>query len=210
MPELGFQHVWEKGATGAPTLLVLHGTGGNELDLLPLARTVAPGWNLLSPLGKVREGQMARFFRRFAEGRFDEDDVRFRAQELAEFVTDASGTYGFHPGRVFALGYSNGANIAAAVLYTQPRVLQGGVLLRAMVPLAAGPAVPQQGAALLVNGRQDSIIPLANAQQLAAQLQAAGIAVQHEVLPTGHGLVQDDVRLAQQWLAGVATPSPAA
>src|SRR6516162_6371795 len=114
-------------------ILLLHGTGGDENDLLPLGRLVAPGAALLSPRGKVLEGGMPRFFRRLTEGVFDEEDVRRRALELSDFVAEARAAYGI--AAPFALGYSNGANIAAAVLPLRPDVLAGAILLRAMVPL---------------------------------------------------------------------------
>src|SRR5215211_1719650 len=119
---------------GRPPILLLHGTGGDENDLLPLGQTVAPGAALLSPRGKVLEGGMPRFFRRLAEGVFDEQDVRRRANELADFVQDARDVYGLDA--PIAVGFSNGANIAAAVLQLRPEVLAGAVLLRAMVPLS--------------------------------------------------------------------------
>src|SRR5262249_11765205 len=135
MGELGFSHRFVPGERAETRpLLLLHGTGGNEDDLLPLGRMVAPGAALLSPRGKVLEQGMPRFFRRLAEGVFDEDDVRARAHELADFVAAAREHYRI--GAPVALGYSNGANIAAAVMLLRPEALAGGILLRAMVPLA--------------------------------------------------------------------------
>src|SRR5262249_51939657 len=138
--ELSFMHRYEPSArAGAPTLLLLHGTGGNESDLLPLGRMIAPGAALLSPRGKVLENGMPRFFRRLAEGVFDEEDVRRRAEELADFIAEARDHYGL-PAPV-AVGYSNGVNIAAAVLLRRPEALAGAVLLRPMMPLRTAPAV---------------------------------------------------------------------
>src|SRR5450755_4513769 len=123
-PKLSFTHRFEPG--GAPPLLLLHGTGGDENDLLPLGRMVAPGAALLSPRGKVLEGGMPRFFRRLAEGVFDEQDLRRRTQELADFVEDARRAYGFEA--PVALGFSNGANIASALLLLRPAALAGAAL----------------------------------------------------------------------------------
>src|SRR4051812_17279947 len=167
MTELSFIHRFERGARPASQpLLILHGTGGNEDDLVPLGRMVAPGAPLLSPRGKVLEHGMPRFFRRLAEGVFDEDDVRARAHELADFVAAARKHYGI--AAPVALGYSNGANIAAAVMLLRPEVLAGGILLRAMVPLAN--MAPNGGldgkTALIVSGVRDPIAPPANAARL--------------------------------------------
>ena len=136
--DLPFIHRFEPGSRPeAPPLLLLHGTGGDENDLLPLGEAISPGSALLSLRGKVLEHGMPRFFRRLAEGVFDEDDVRLRANELTDFVESARAHYGL--GAPIALGYSNGANIAAAMLLLRPLVLAGGILLRAMVPLAHPP-----------------------------------------------------------------------
>jgi phospholipase/carboxylesterase len=135
---LSFIHRFEPGTdAGSPPLILLHGTGGNEDDLIPLGRMVAPNSALLSPRGKVLEAGMPRFFRRLAEGVFDEADVRRRALELADFIGEAREAYGI--AAPFALGYSNGANTAAAVLLLLPNVLTGAILLRAMVPLSHQP-----------------------------------------------------------------------
>src|SRR4026209_2924110 len=117
------------------TLLLLHGTGGNERDLIPLGRELDPNASLLSPRGKILENGMPRFFRRLAEGVFDLEDLKARTHELADFVLAAAREYGFDAGRVFAAGYSNGANIAASSLLLRPGMLAGAVLLRPMVPL---------------------------------------------------------------------------
>jgi phospholipase/carboxylesterase len=176
---LSFVHRFEPAAEpGRPPLLLLHGTGGDETDLVPLGRMVAPGSALLSPRGKVLENGMPRFFRRLAEGVFDEADVRARAHELAELVAEARAAYGL-PAPV-ALGFSNGANIAAAVLLLRPEALAGAALLRAMVPLAAPPAANLAGRRVLIlSGSQDPIVPAENAARLAAMLQGAGAAVEH-------------------------------
>jgi phospholipase/carboxylesterase len=198
-----FAHRFEPAARfGAPTLLMLHGTGGNESDLIPLGRMLAPGAALLSPRGKVLEHGMPRFFRRLAEGVFDEEDVRRRAAELAAFIAEARGRYGL-PAPV-AVGYSNGANIAAAMLYLSPEALAGAVLLRAMVPLSTKPETNLAGKPVLIlSGATDPIAAADNAARLASRLEEAGAKVQHRVLPAGHELSQDDVKIARGWLTSL-------
>lgn len=195
-----FIHRFEPGTGGQVPLLLLHGTGGDESDLLPLGPMVAPGAPLLSPRGQVLENGMPRFFRRLREGVFDEDDVRTRALELAAFIQDMRARHGL--GAPVALGFSNGANIAAALLALAPDALAGGILLRAMVPLHEMPKPDlAHKPVLIVSGAADPIIPSENASRLAASLRAAGADVTHEVLPSGHQLTQSDVVLARQWFA---------
>jgi phospholipase/carboxylesterase len=199
-PLVLFSHRFEPGTDPerAPILL-LHGTGGDETDLLPLGRHLAPGAALLSPRGRVLENGMPRFFRRFAEGRFDEEDVRSRAEELAGFVEAAREHYGL--GAPVALGFSNGANIAAALLLLRPDVLAGALLLRPMTPLSDPPVRPIPGTpVLLASGSGDPIAPAANAARLAAALRQRGAVVRHEVLAAGHGLTPADGVLARGWL----------
>ncbi|MGU3494762.1 alpha/beta hydrolase [Xanthobacteraceae bacterium A53D] len=198
---LSFVHRFEPAtAPGRPPLLLLHGTGGDENDLLPLGRALAPGAALLSPRGKVLEGGMPRFFRRLAEGVFDEADVRRQAADLAGFIGEARETYGL-PAPV-AVGFSNGANIAAAVLQLHPGTLAGAVLMRAMVPLKVTPQADLSGTrVLLLSGDMDPIVPDANARRLADDLSQLGAEVRHETLPAGHGLSQGDLTLAARWLA---------
>jgi phospholipase/carboxylesterase len=197
---LSFVHRYEPSAReGAPTLLLLHGTGGNEDDLLPLGRMIAPGAALLSPRGKVLENGMPRFFRRLAEGVFDEQDVGRRANELADFVTEARGRYDL-PGPI-AVGYSNGANIAAAVLLLRPEALAGAVLLRPMMPLRSAPAADLNGKSiLLLSGAMDPIASADSTARLIAAFGTAGAQVEHRDLPAGHELSQADISTARSWL----------
>jgi phospholipase/carboxylesterase len=189
----------------APTLLLLHGTGGDENDLLPLGRAVSPGSALLSVRGKVLEHGMPRFFRRLAEGVFDEADVVRRAHELADFVGEAREKYGIIA--PIALGYSNGANIAAAMLLLRPDVLAGGVLVRAMVPLSRPPEADLAGKSVLIlSGLRDPIIPSENGEALAAMLSSAGAEVDRRVVPVGHELSQADLSLARQWMTSREAP----
>lgn len=202
-----FTYRFEAGAQAeAPPLLLLHGTGGDENDLLQLGQMMSSGSALLSPRGRVLENGMPRFFRRFSEGRFDEEDVRYRAVELGDFVSYARDRYGI--GAPIAVGFSNGANIAAALLLTRPETLAGAVLLRAMVPLSDPPAVDLDGKPVLIlSGRQDPIVPADNARRLSTILSKAGAKVGHQILPTGHQLSQTDIALARTWLADVALAS---
>ncbi|MEH2493077.1 alpha/beta hydrolase [Bradyrhizobium sp. AZCC 2230] len=187
---------------GSPPLLLLHGTGGDENDLLGLGQMISPGSALLSPRGRVLEHGMPRFFRRLAEGVFDEEDVRRRALELGAFVADARKQYGI--AAPIAVGFSNGANIAAALLLLKPDVLAGGILLRAMVPLSDPPKTALGGKpVLLLSGQADPIVPASNSAKLAALLSEAGARVDHKVLPSGHQLSQADVTLARNWIGSV-------
>jgi phospholipase/carboxylesterase len=160
---------------------------------------IAPHSALLSPRGKVLENGMPRFFRRFAEGVFDIADLRLRTSELADFIVAAGKQYGID--KPIALGYSNGANIAAAVLQLRPSVLAGGILLRAMLAIDDRPDNELSGKPILViSGAQDSIVPLDSAKSLARLLQDAGAVVDHQVVPSGHELTEADVRIARSWL----------
>lgn len=200
MDDLGFIHRFIPATRpGLAPLLLLHGTGGDEDDLVPLGERLSPGAALLSPRGKVNENGMARFFRRFAEGLFDVEDIKARAQELAEFIARARAAYKLE--KPVAVGFSNGANIAAASLLTHPGTLAGAVLLRATLPLE--PQTPPDLTSvpvLLLSGATDPMIPLAGANRLAAVLKAAGADLTHETLPAGHNLTQKDISLATQWL----------
>jgi phospholipase/carboxylesterase len=200
LTELSFVHRFEPATEQATApLLLLHGTGGDENDLLSLGRMIAPHAALLSPRGKVLENGMPRFFRRLAEGVFDEDDVRTRAHELADFVEEARNAYGI--AAPIAVGYSNGANIAAAALLLRPQVLAGAVLLRAMAPFARFHGVGlAEKPVLILSGARDPIIPAENAARLAAMLAQAGAVVEHRTLPVGHELSQADVDLARSWI----------
>jgi phospholipase/carboxylesterase len=192
-------------AGSSRVLLLLHGTGGDESDLLPIGRELDGTAALLSPRGRVLENGMPRFFRRFREGVFDEEDVARRARELADFVSAASGRYGFEPANVTAVGYSNGANIAAAVLLLRPETLRAAILLRAMVPLAEPPPADLNGKRVLISaGMADPIVPSENAERLAGLLRARGAEVTLRVQQASHGLIHDDITLAKSWLEAAA------
>jgi phospholipase/carboxylesterase len=204
--DLSFIHHFEPGdrREATPPLLLLHGTGGGENDLLPLGQAIAPGAAILSPRGKVLEHGMPRFFRRLAEGVFDEDDVRRRANELADFINEARKRYGISA--PVALGYSNGANIAAAILLLRPEALAGAMLLRAMVPLSKPPKADLAGKpVLIVSGQFDPIILPSNSARLATMLTNAGADVAQRTLPVGHQLSQADITILRQWLSEQTT-----
>lgn len=203
-----FVHRFEPATSaGPPPLLLLHGTGGDENDLLGLGKMISPGSALLSPRGRVLEHGMPRFFRRLAEGVFDEEDVRRRALELGDFVADARQRYGI--AAPVAVGFSNGANIAAALLLLRPDALSGAILLRAMVPLSDPPKTDRIKAelggkpVLLLSGQADPIVPASNSAQLAVLLSDAGARVDHKILPAGHQLSQADLTLACNWIGNV-------
>ena len=203
-PDLSFKHVYKPaGHPHAPTLLLLHGTGGDEHDMIPLGGLM-PGANLLSPRGQVLEHGMPRFFRRLAEGVFDLDDLKARAAELADFVTAAAADYGFDPARVVAMGFSNGANIASAVLLLRPGILKGAVLFRAMVPLEPDPLPALPATRVMIsNGEVDPIVSREETERLARLLQRAGANVEVHWQPAGHQLMPADFSVAKAWLQSI-------
>jgi len=183
------------------TLLLLHGTGGNERDLIPLGRELDPTAALLSPRGKVLENGIPRFFRRLAEGVFDLQDLKNRTNELADFVAAAAQHYGFAADKVVAAGYSNGANIAASLLLLRPEVLSVAILFRAMVPLIPETKPNLSSANVWIGaGSYDPIIPTSETKRLAELLRSAGADVTLRYFPAGHELTPDDVEAARDWL----------
>lgn len=167
---------------------------------MPLARMVSPDAAVLSPRGNVLENGMPRFFKRLAEGVFDLDDLRARTADLAQFVAAAAAKYKFDPSRVVALGYSNGANIAASLMLSNPGVLKGGILLRPMVPFEPDPLPSLRGTSVLISaGREDPMIPQASTSRLAALLKQAGADVTLSWYDAGHGLVPREMEQATRW-----------
>src|ERR1700731_1696589 len=184
------------------TLLFLHGPGGNERDLIPIGRELDPTAALLSPRGKVLENGMPRFFRRLAEGVFDIEDLKERTHELADFVADVAQKYGFDPAKVVAVGYSNGANIAASLLLLRPETLRAAILFRAMVPLVPDhPANLSKVSVLIAAGNHDPIARIEEAQRLATLLRDAGAELTLHISNADHGLTGEDVDVAKRWLA---------
>jgi predicted esterase len=183
------------------TLVALHGTGGDENDLLPVAADVAPDAAVLSPRGKVVENGMARFFKRYAPGVFDEQEVLLRANELADFLERAAGRYGRSPDKLFALGYSNGANIAAAILFARPELFTGAILLRPMLPLPRFQPGDLTGKKILVlRGLKDQIIPAESTDLLIERLATAGAEIKTVAVNSGHQLTEKDINTARDWL----------
>ncbi len=203
--DLGFVHRYLPGEDDpGPTLLLLHGTGGNEEDLVGLGEELASGAAILSPRGKVSEFGAPRFFRRLAEGVFDHEDLLFRTRELAEFVEAASEEYGFDPSKIIAVGYSNGANVAASTILLHPGLLRAAVLFRAMVPFEPEVTPDLSGMPVfMAAGRMDRMIPPDNSQRLAEILHKAGADVDLRWRDTGHPLTYEEVREAKQWLSEV-------
>jgi len=183
----------------SPALLLLHGTGGHEKDLVPLGRMIRPGAALLGPRGEVDENGQLRFFRRLAPGVFDEADLVRRTHQLADFVEEQSERQ--HLRQIVAVGYSNGANIAASMLLLRPGVLSGAILLRAMVPLEL-PHPPQLSdvPVLILAGRHDEMMSADQPQRLASLLLDAGAEVTLNWLDTGHSLGPSDCQIANEWL----------
>lgn len=207
---LGFIHRYIPPAVGAEpagatTLLLLHGTGGDEEDLIPLGRALLPGAGLLSPRGKVLEGTAARFFRRLAEGVFDQEDLAFRTGELASFIAAAAEAYRLDPHGIVAVGFSNGANIAASVLLRKPGLLRGAVLLSPMVPFEPSTMPNLSGTAVFIGaGRRDPIVPPENTERLAAILREAGASVTLHWEAGGHTVADGELRAAREWITRIA------
>ncbi|MBA4136711.1 MAG: phospholipase [Opitutus sp.] len=205
MPTLSYQHIFEPATDlSALPLLLLHGTGGDEHDLLPLARQLSPGSVLLSPRGDVLERGAPRFFRRLAEGVFDLPDVEQRTHALADFIAAAAREYGFDGARLTALGFSNGANIAASLLLLRPESLAAAVLLRPMVVLEPAPAaLPSLSGkrVLISSGEFDPIVPGDHPNRLAEMFRRAGASVTLRTHPASHNLVPADLAVAKEFLS---------
>ena len=186
------------------TLLLLHGTGGNEHDLIPLGRHLDPDAALLSPRGKVLENGMPRFFRRLAEGVFDLEDLQQRTQELGDFIVAAAQEYGRNTSRITAVGFSNGANIAASLLLLRPEILRAAILFRAMVPLTPDPLPKLNNTRVLISaGKQDPIVSPSESKNLAALLRQCDADVDLQFINAGHGLIDADVQSASAWMKNI-------
>jgi predicted esterase len=195
-----FEPAPSRGADG--TLLLLHGTGGNENDLLPVGHAIAPDAALLSPRGRVLENGMPRFFRRLAEGVFDHEDLVARTHELADFVAESAKRYSFDAKRVVAVGFSNGANIAGALLLLRPETLAGAILLRPMVPFEPKSPPDLRGRRVLVAAsKTDPLVKPEQSERLAELLRAAGADVTLHWSPGGHTLDRADLTAATAWMA---------
>jgi predicted esterase len=205
--KLGFTHRYipplDRNEKAELTLILLHGTGGNEDDLLPLGRELEPNAGLLSPRGKILEGgRIPRFFRRLAEGVFDIEDLKFRTLELSGFIEKASRIYEFDARKVIAVGYSNGANIAASMLLLKPQTLTGAVLFRAMVPLIPDNLPDLSDKRIFMSsGLRDPIATRQEAERLSGLLKQAHAVVDLQWHNSGHELTQEDIHAAKQWLS---------
>lgn len=195
-------HVFREGTnTAAPVLVMFHGTGGNEHDLLPLAELLSPGSSVLGVRGNVLENGMPRFFRRLAEGVFDEADLVFRTHETKQFLDEAAARYGFDPGQMTAVGYSNGANIAGSLLLHYGSLFRSAVLLHPMVPLRGLEVPSLNGLPVFIGaGTNDPLIPAAETEELSGMLEAAGAAVTVHWGNQGHRLSTAEAEAARNWL----------
>jgi predicted esterase len=199
-PQPDFLHEFVHGNSDR-TLLLLHGTGGNERDLIPLGRELDSNASLLSPRGKVLENGMPRFFRRLAEGVFDLEDLKTRTNELADFVAAAARNYELAADHVVGVGYSNGANIAASMLLLRPEIMHAAILFRAMVPLIPDKLPDLSSVHIWIGaGDQDPIVPPSETKRLAELLRRAGADVTIRFAEAAHGLTNDDLEAAHHWL----------
>jgi predicted esterase len=203
MTELGFVHRFVPSPGGsALTLLLLHGTGGSESDLLHLGRELSPSAALLSPRGRVLENGMPRFFRRLSEGVFDIADLTEQTHALARFVEGASKAYGFRPDRVVAVGYSNGANIAGSTLILHPGALAGAMLVRPMVPFMPEKMPDLSRKPILVlAATRDSLVPKEETERLAGLLERGGADVSLSWADATHAITAGDVVAGKAWVA---------
>jgi phospholipase/carboxylesterase len=195
------EHVFIQGTNSEePVLLLLHGTGGNERDLLPLANMIAPGASVLGVRGNVLENGMPRFFRRLAEGVFDEEDLVFRTKELNDFIMEMAQKYDFNRDKVVAVGYSNGANIAASILYHYSESLVGAILFHAMVPLRGVTIADLKNTPIFIGaGKRDPLIPLMETKELVEELKKANANVTDYWTEGGHELTRAEVEQAKVW-----------
>lgn len=202
--DLGFIHRFlpAQDSTSGETLIVLHGTGGDENDLIGIGQAIAPGAAILSPRGNVSENGAQRFFKRLAEGVFDPREVRSRAEELARFIRAAIAKYGLDASRIFALGYSNGANIASTVMFIEPGLLQGALLFRPMLVFEPEERGDLSGSGVFISaGRMDPIVPVSSVERLAELFESSHAEVTLKWQLAGHNLVPSEVREAADWLS---------
>jgi phospholipase/carboxylesterase len=202
--DLGFIHrfIPADDPTSAETLVVLHGTGGDENDLIGIGRAIAPGAAIISPRGKVLENGAARFFKRLAEGVFDPVEVRSSAEELSKFIRAAVLKYGLDPARVFAFGYSNGANVASTVMLIDPGVIRDAILFRPMLVFEPDDTPDLSASSVLISaGRMDPIVPTGSVERLVELLKASRANVTLKWQLAGHNLAPSEVREAADWLA---------
>ncbi|MDP9202485.1 MAG: alpha/beta hydrolase [Gemmatimonadota bacterium] len=202
--DLGFIHRFlpaEDSGSGE-TLIVLHGTGGDENYLVGIGQAIAPGAAILSPRGNVSENGALRFFKRLAEGVFDPKEVHSRAEELTRFIRAAISKYGLDASRIYALGYSNGANIASTVMFIEPGLLQGAILFRPMLVFEPEERADLSGSSVFISaGRMDPIVPVSSVERVAELFESSHSEVTLKWQLAGHNLVPSEVREAAEWLA---------
>lgn len=198
-----YTYAYVPGAASSKRVLVmLHGTGGNEDDLLGIGALLDANAHLLSPRGNVLENGMPRFFRRFGEGKFDTEDVIRRSQELADFLHEAIARYNLEGLEIVVVGYSNGANIASAVLALHPGIIDKAILLRPMLTLVPEKITPSPSTAVLIlSGTSDPIVQRESVTELAEQLTRSAVKVTHIWEEAGHQLTQQDVNHMKEWLS---------
>ncbi|RWZ60334.1 alpha/beta hydrolase [Halobacillus fulvus] len=198
---MNMKHVFKEGASkNSNVLLLLHGTGGTEQDLLPLAEWIDQDAAVLSVRGNVSENGMPRFFRRIREGVFDEEDLISRTEELHEFLQTASEEYGFDRSKVIAVGYSNGANIAGSLLFHYKDSLKGALLFHPMVPRRGIELPDQSGVPVFIGaGENDPICPAQETVDLKELLEGAGADVQDHWEKMGHRLTESEVKAGAAW-----------
>jgi phospholipase/carboxylesterase len=209
--DFGFAHIFINPSSNASnnndltkkiTLVLLHGTGGNEEDLLFLGNELEPSASILSPRGKVLENGMPRFFKRLAEGVFDIEDLKFRTYELADFIKKCSLHYKFDLNQTIAVGFSNGANIASSILLLRPDVIQGAILFRAMVPLIPNSLSDLSNKKILLSaGLNDPIVSRSETENLYRLFQNANSNVTLKWQYSSHNLIQDDLIIAKEWIS---------
>jgi predicted esterase len=184
------------------TLVLLHGTGGNEEDLIFLGKKIEPNASVLSPRGKVLENGLPRFFRRLSEGVFDLEDLRIRSHELADFIQKCSLHYKFDLENTIAIGFSNGANISVSMLFLRPEVLQGTILFRAMVPFIPDPLPNLSSKKILLSaGLEDPIVSRNETENLFRLFQKTNAIITLKWQPSSHNLIQEDILVAKPWIS---------
>jgi predicted esterase len=200
---MSFIHNFIPGTKSA-TVLVLHGQGGDENDLLPVARALAPGAAFLSPRGKADENGAARFFARVSRDEFDETEVRFRSRELAEWIAESVEKYSLDASKIYAMGFSNGASIAASVMLLHPGTIAGGLLLRPRSIVAPAELPDLRDApVMLIAGQLDDRMPPGAGEDLARLLGRAGAAVDLGIVNAGHELTPHDFAAGKGWFTTI-------
>lgn len=197
---MSHHHIFKQGNPDKPVLLLLHGTGGDEKSLLFLGESIDPEASILSVRGNLSEGGMNRFFRRLAEGVFDEADLDFRTKELVTFLDKASKEYRFNRQNIVAIGYSNGANIAGSMIYSFKDTVKGAILHHPMVPFHNRELPDLHNVPVFIGaGTNDPLCAPAESIELKTTLEGAGSDVSIYWGNDGHSLTNEEVTAAQAW-----------